>query len=74
MQPSGRHGRLWAGDAIAKVNGRSKSIDLGEILTLLDYGLLIRKTAGKLGVSLSTIQRVKMENLTGLGWRGKLRI
>jgi hypothetical protein len=25
-------------------------------------------------VSLSTIQRVKMENLTGLGWRGKLPI
>ena len=40
---------------------RPKTIDRSEILTLLDDGLSMRKTAGKLGVSLSTVQRVKAE-------------
>jgi DNA-binding NarL/FixJ family response regulator len=44
-----------------------KTIDSSEILTLLDDGLSMRKTAGKLGVSLSTVQRVKMENMTCFG-------
>ena len=48
-------------------NNRIKTIDRSEILTLLDDGLSMRKTAGKLGVSLSTIQRVKMENMTCFG-------
>ena len=63
--------RWESGDAIAKAKGRykgrPKSIDRSEILTLLDDGLPMRKTAGKLGVSLSTVQRVKMENLTCFG-------
>jgi hypothetical protein len=42
-------------------------IDRSEILTLLDDGLSMRKTAGKLGVSFYTVQRVKMENLTCFG-------
>ncbi len=46
---------------------RLKTIDHSEILTLLDDGLSIRKIAGKLGVSISTVQRVKMENLTCFG-------
>jgi hypothetical protein len=41
--------------------------DRGEILTLLDNGLSMRKTAGKLGVSLSTERRVKLENMTCFG-------
>jgi len=60
--------RQREGIAIAKAKGRykgrPKTIDRSEILTLLDDGLSMRKTAGKLGVSLSTVQRVKMENLT----------
>ena len=56
-----------SGDAIAKAKDRAKSIDRSEILTLLDDGLSMRKTAGKLGVSLSTVQRVKMENMTCFG-------
>ena len=58
--------RQREGIAIAKAKGRykgrPKTIDRSEILTLLDDGLSMRKTAGKLGVSLSTVQRVKMEN------------
>lgn len=46
---------------------RPKTIGHSEILTLLDDGLSMRQIAGKLGVSLSTIQRVKMENLTCFG-------
>jgi DNA invertase Pin-like site-specific DNA recombinase len=63
--------RQREGIAIAKAKGRykgrPKSIDRSEILTLLDDGLSMRKTAGKLGVSLSTVQRVKMENMTCFG-------
>ena len=63
--------RQREGIAIAKAKGRykgrPKSIDRSEILTLLDDGLSMRKTAGKLGVSLSTVQRVKMENMTRFG-------
>jgi DNA invertase Pin-like site-specific DNA recombinase len=63
--------RQREGIAIAKAKGRykgrPKSIDRSEILALLDDGLSMRKTAGKLGVSLSTVQRVKMENLTCFG-------
>lgn len=44
-----------------------KTIDRSEILTLLDDGLPMRQIAGKLGVSLSTVQRVKMENMTCFG-------
>ena len=43
----------------ASTKNRLKTIDHSEILTLLDDGLSMRKTAGKLGVSLSTVQRVK---------------
>jgi DNA invertase Pin-like site-specific DNA recombinase len=63
--------RQREGIAIAKAKGRykgrPKSIDRSEILTLLDDGLSMRKTAGKLGVSLSTVQRVKLENMTCFG-------
>lgn len=51
----------------ASNKNRLKTIDHSEILTLLDDGLSIRKTAGKLGVSLFTVQRVKMENFTCFG-------
>ena len=51
----------------ASAKNRPKTIDRIEILTLLDDGLSMRKTAGKLGVSFSTVQRVKMENLTCFG-------
>lgn len=53
--------------AKGKYKGRPKSIDRGSILTLLDDGVSMRKTADRLGVSLSTVQRVKMENQTMLG-------
>lgn len=46
---------------------RLKTIDHSEILTLLDDGLSMRQIAGKLGVSLSTVQRVKMKNMTCFG-------
>jgi DNA invertase Pin-like site-specific DNA recombinase len=52
---------------MGRYKGRPKTIDRSEILTLLDDGLSMRKTAGKLGVSLSTVQRVKMENMTCFG-------
>ncbi len=59
--------RQKEGIAIAKAKGkykgRPKTIDRSEILKLLDDGLSMRKTAGKLGVSLSTVQRVKMESV-----------
>jgi DNA invertase Pin-like site-specific DNA recombinase len=63
--------RQREGIAIAKAKGRykgrPKSVDRSAILTLLDDGVSMRKTAGKLGVSLSTVQRVKMENMTCFG-------
>ena len=46
---------------------RLKTIDYSEILTLLDDGLSMRKTARKLGVSHSNVQREKMANLTCFG-------
>ena len=51
----------------ASNKNRLKTIDHSEILTLLDDGLSMRKTARKLGVSLFTVQRVKMENMTCFG-------
>ena len=51
----------------ASSKNRPKTIDRNEILTLLDDGLSMRETAGKLGVSLSTVQRVKLENMTCFG-------
>ena len=60
--------RQREGIAIAKAKGRykgrPKSVDRGAILTLLDDGVSMRKSADKLGVSLSTVQRVKMESVT----------
>jgi hypothetical protein len=51
----------------ASTKNRPKTIDRSEVLTLLDDGLSMLKTAGKLGVSISTVQRVKMENMTFFG-------
>ena len=51
----------------ASSKNRPKTIDRSEILTLLDDGLSMRQIAGKLGVSFSTVQRVKMENMTCFG-------
>lgn len=63
--------RQREGIAIAKAKGRykgrPKTIARSAILTLLDDGVSMRKTAERLGVSLSTVQRVKMENQTMLG-------
>ena len=60
--------RQREGIAIAKAKGRykgrPKSVDRGAILSLLDDGVSMRKSADKLGVSLSTVQRVKMESVT----------
>lgn len=60
--------RQREGIAIAKAKGRykgrPKTIDRSAILTLLDDGLSMRKTADQLGVSLSTVQRVKSEGIT----------
>ena len=60
--------RQREGIAIAKAKGRykgrPKSVDRGAILTLLDDGVSMRKSADRLGVSLSTVQRVKMESVT----------
>lgn len=42
-----------------KYKGRPKSIDSDNILQLLQSGVSIRKTAGQLGVSVSTVQRAK---------------
>ena len=60
--------RQREGIAIAKAKGRykgrPKSVDRSAILTLLDDGVSMRKSAERLGVSLSTVQRVKMESVT----------
>jgi len=60
--------RQREGIAIAKAKGRykgrPKSVDRSAILTLLDDGVSMRKSADRLGVSLSTVQRVKMESVT----------
>ena len=42
-----------------KYTGRKKTIDTGEILRTLESGLSMRKTAEKLGISLSSVQRAK---------------
>lgn len=58
--------RQREGIAIAKAKGRykgrPKSVDRGSILALLDDGVSMRKTAERLRVSLSTVQRVKMQD------------
>lgn len=60
--------RQREGTATAKAKGRykvrPKTIDRSAILTLLDENVSMRLIDGKLGVSLSTVQRIKMENLT----------
>jgi len=60
--------RQREGIAIAKAKGlykgRPKSVDRSAILTMLHGGTSMRKTADRLGVSLSTVQRVKVESLT----------
>ena len=48
----------------ASTKGRPKSVDRSAILSLLDDGVSMRKSADRLGVSLSTVQRVKMESVT----------
>lgn len=47
--------------AAGKYTGRPAKIDLGEIRQVLAEGNSIRKTAEKLGVSMSTVQRAKRE-------------
>ena len=42
-----------------KYTGRKKSIDTEEILKTLESGLSMRKTAEKLGIPLSSVQRAK---------------
>ncbi|WP_341232343.1 recombinase family protein [uncultured Methylophaga sp.] len=42
-----------------KYKGRPQEVNQEEILTLLGRGVSIRKTAAELGVSVSTVQRVK---------------
>lgn len=42
-----------------KFKGRKATIDKGAIIAELDAGLSIRKTASKLGVSVSSVQRAK---------------
>ena len=58
--------RQKEGIAIAKAKGkykgRPKSISSAPILELLQGGLSMRKTADRLGISLSTVQRVKIES------------
>ena len=63
--------RQKEGIAIAKAKGkykgRPKSISPAPILELLNGGLSMRKTADRLGISLSTVQRVKIESRVVLG-------
>ena len=63
--------RQKEGIAIAKANGkykgRPKSISPAPILELLKGGLSMRKTADRLGISLSTVQRVKIESRAFIG-------
>ena len=70
--------RQREGIAIAKAKGRykgrPKSVDRSAILTLLDDGVSMRKSADRLGVSLSTVQRVKMESRTAIGVNDQLTI
>ena len=53
--------------AQGKYKGRPKSISPAPILELLNGGLSMRKTAERLGISLSTVQRVKIENRLVVG-------
>lgn len=59
--------RQREGIAIAKAKGRYKgrpqSVDRQAILALLGEGVSMRKTAERLGVSLSTVQRVKGQDI-----------
>ena len=63
--------RQKEGIAIAKAKGkykgRPKAISPAPILELLNGGLSMRKTADKLGISLSTVQRLKIENRKIIG-------
>lgn len=45
--------------AAGKYKGRTATVDRLAILDCLESGLSIRKTAQKLGVGVSTVQRVK---------------
>ena len=47
--------------AAGKYTGRPKSINSAEIISLLDGGLSLRKTAKELGISLSSVVRAKAE-------------
>ena len=47
--------------AAGKYTGRPKSINSAEIISLLDKGLSLRKTAKELGISLSSVVRAKAE-------------
>ena len=47
--------------AAGKYTGRPKSINSAEIISLLDSGLSLRKTAKQLGISLSSVVRAKAE-------------
>lgn len=53
--------------AKGKYKGRPKSISPAPILELLQGGLSMRKTADRLGISLSTVQRVKIESRKIIG-------
>ena len=63
--------RQKEGIAIAKAKGkcigRPKTISRDAILTLLQQGASMRNAAKELGISLSTIQRVKIENRLVVG-------
>ena len=57
--------RQREGIAVAKAAGkytvRPRSINSAEIISLLDSGLSLRKTAKQLGISLSSVVRAKAE-------------
>ena len=55
-----REGILKAKQA-GKYKGRPKEINYEEILNVLKFGVSIRKTATQLGVSVSTVQRIKAQ-------------
>lgn len=63
--------RQKEGIAIAKAKGkykgRPKAISPAPIVELLNGGLSMRKTAERLGISLSTVQRVKIESRMVIG-------
>lgn len=63
--------RQKEGIAIAKAKGkykgRPKAISPAPILELLNGGLSMRKTVERLGISLSTVQRVKIDHRMVVG-------